>query len=219
MDRELPSLSAALREMAGAEPGRGRHPEPGRLARYRAGELGAEESERLQDHLAICPECAAFVLVLSPKRAKGWRSQRTALAALLVAVLGLAVWVAAQRLQIAALERPRVNPPRLDLSFPGGVQRSGPGEPRLSRAGAPFFVLGLTPRADAGRYPSWEVEIEPLTSGGTAAWRQPVVPNEELIFDLHLASRAWKPGRYRARLYGVRDGRRKLEVEDTFRLE
>lgn len=225
MSSELPSLSAALRGLAGAAPDRERHPEPERLARYQAGELAAEETERLQDHLALCPECAALVLAFGQVpaapvalRDSGWKNQRTALAALLVAVLGLSVWGIAQRMRIAELERPLANPPRLELSFPGGAQRSGTGEPRLPRAGAPFFVLGLVPRADAGPYPSWEVEIQPLAPRG-AVWRQPVVPSEELIFELYLASQAWKPGRYRARLYGIRDERRKAEVEGTFRLE
>jgi anti-sigma factor RsiW len=227
MDRELPSLSAALRELASAEPGRGEHPEPERLARYQAGELAAEESERVQDHLALCPECTAFVLALAevpsagPVRSSenGWRGQRTALAALLVATLGLTVWVTAQRIRIAELERPLANPPRLELSFPGSSPRSEAGEPRLSRAKAPFFILRLVPRADAGIYASWEVEVQPLTVPGAKVWRQPVAPNEELIFELLLASQAWKPGRYRARLYGVRGDIRNLEVDDTFQLE
>lgn len=38
------------------------HPDPERLAAYHAGELSPEEEGRIQDHLALCRECAALLL-------------------------------------------------------------------------------------------------------------------------------------------------------------
>lgn len=58
-------LRDALQEIAGRD--LHDHPDPERLAAYhsgRAGELSPEEEGRIQDHLALCRECAALLLDL-----------------------------------------------------------------------------------------------------------------------------------------------------------
>jgi putative zinc finger protein len=42
----------------------GSHPEPEELAAYQGGALLAEEEERIQQHLAACPDCTALLLDL-----------------------------------------------------------------------------------------------------------------------------------------------------------
>lgn len=56
-------MSEELRD-AMAESAPGPHPDPERLAACHAGELSPEEEGRVQDHLALCPECAALLLDL-----------------------------------------------------------------------------------------------------------------------------------------------------------
>jgi Putative zinc-finger len=41
------------------------HPMPDELVDYHAGDLTAEERERIQDHLAVCPDCARAVLEMN----------------------------------------------------------------------------------------------------------------------------------------------------------
>lgn len=56
-------MSEELRD-ALAESGPGAHPDPEKLAAYHAGELSPEEEGRVQDHIALCRECAALLLDL-----------------------------------------------------------------------------------------------------------------------------------------------------------
>jgi len=53
-------LKNAMKELAAP----GSHPDPEELAAYHAGELSSEEAGRVQDHLALCRECAALLLDL-----------------------------------------------------------------------------------------------------------------------------------------------------------
>lgn len=59
-------VSEAIRELA-AEERRGRTPHvlPEDLLAYQEGQLSAQESEAVRDHLAVCPECADLVLDLA----------------------------------------------------------------------------------------------------------------------------------------------------------
>lgn len=53
--------------LAGAEEARrrlGTHPTPDELLAYQEGKLAAEDQERMQDHLALCRDCARVVLDL-----------------------------------------------------------------------------------------------------------------------------------------------------------
>lgn len=57
-DESLQSLAARRRAAEG-------HPSPEVLVAYRAGDLTAEQDERIKDHLAICRECSQLVLDLA----------------------------------------------------------------------------------------------------------------------------------------------------------
>jgi hypothetical protein len=59
-------LDAALRELARARSrGLTAHPSAEELADYLLGALAHEEEERIQEHLALCPECAGLALDLA----------------------------------------------------------------------------------------------------------------------------------------------------------
>ena len=65
LDREKPPLNPKLRDLADRERRNlGPHPTPEQLADYHAEKLSAEEEERIQEHLALCPECAELFLDL-----------------------------------------------------------------------------------------------------------------------------------------------------------
>lgn len=60
---ERPSLYDAIREMAAQDrEALGEHPDPVTLLDYHEGKLPAAATERLQEHLALCPECSQTVL-------------------------------------------------------------------------------------------------------------------------------------------------------------
>ncbi len=64
-DSEKPSLPPSLRDLIEQERRRlGPHPPVEDLVAYQAGELPADQEERLRDHLALCPECAHLLLDL-----------------------------------------------------------------------------------------------------------------------------------------------------------
>ncbi len=64
-DSEKPSLPPSLRDLIEQERRRlGPHPPVEDLVAYQAGELPAEQEERLRDHLALCSECAHLLLDL-----------------------------------------------------------------------------------------------------------------------------------------------------------
>jgi len=64
-DSEKPSLPPSLRNLIEQERRRlGPHPPVEDLVAYQAGELPAEQEERLRDHLALCQECARLLLDL-----------------------------------------------------------------------------------------------------------------------------------------------------------
>jgi Putative zinc-finger len=60
------SLTAAIRELAAAaEHGLRDHPAPGELLDFVAGDLSAAERERIEEHLALCRDCARTALDLA----------------------------------------------------------------------------------------------------------------------------------------------------------
>jgi hypothetical protein len=118
------------------------HPMPDELVDYQADDVSAEERERIQEHLALCPPCAQAVLDVEAfpevqlsdrKVAAAWARfggrRRSAMwpwslaAALLLAVLGLTFELVLLRREAAA---PRAGLQIVDL-LPAGedVQRSG----------------------------------------------------------------------------------------------
>lgn len=228
------------------------HPDPERLAVYHAGDLSPEEEDRIQDHLALCPECAALLLDLDGLADPGfgagadlsgkeavWQSLKKetapqarvaplrrpsssrwlqALAAsLLIATLGLSLWVASLRRTVAELSAPQANAPVLDLY--SGTAR-GEGSPAPSLTVPPdvrFFTLILNP-AGQRRYERYRVEI--VRVGGEAVWSgQEIEPSPFGSFSLTLPRRAIGPGDYRVRLFGRSGGTEELIEEYAFRVE
>lgn len=56
-------LDEALRELAAEERrGLGEHPDPVTLLDYHEGKLSAAAADRVQEHLALCPECSEAIL-------------------------------------------------------------------------------------------------------------------------------------------------------------
>ncbi len=62
---DKPSFEESLRALAARRPREGNHPDLGELVAYRAGELSAEEDDRIQEHLTRCRECAQLLLDLA----------------------------------------------------------------------------------------------------------------------------------------------------------
>lgn len=62
---EKPPLEPSLRALADKDRRKlDDHPTPEELVAYRAGELTREDEERIQDHLALCPDCTQMLLDL-----------------------------------------------------------------------------------------------------------------------------------------------------------
>lgn len=60
---ERPDLATAVRALAAErQPGASAHPDPADLVAHAGGTLAGERSERLQEHLVACAECARLVL-------------------------------------------------------------------------------------------------------------------------------------------------------------
>ncbi|HYU33824.1 MAG TPA: zf-HC2 domain-containing protein [Thermoanaerobaculia bacterium] len=62
---DKPSFEESLRALAARRPREGKHPTLRELVDYRAGELPAEEDDRIQEHLTQCRDCAQLLLDLS----------------------------------------------------------------------------------------------------------------------------------------------------------
>jgi hypothetical protein len=232
----------------------GAHPDPERLAAYHAGELSPEEEGRVQDHLALCRECAALLLDLDgladPDFGAGtdlsgkeavWRNLREEMApralvvplrrpvrssprwlqalaaSLLVATLGLSLWVASLRRTVADLSSPEPNAPVLDL-YSSGTRGDGSPAPVLTVSGhARFFTLILNV-AGQRRYERYRVEI--LRAGGGKVWEnREIEPFSFGSFSLTIPRSAAGPGDYRVRLFG-RSGAAEEPIDDyAFRVE
>jgi hypothetical protein len=230
------------------------HPDPERLAAYHAGELSPEEEGRIQDHLALCRECAALLLDLdgladpgfgagADLTAKGavWQSLREEIApqarvvplrrpapspprwlqalaaSLLIATLGLSLWVASLRRTVAELSSPEPNAPVLDL-YSSGTRGEGSPAPVLTvPAGARLFTLLLN-SAGQRRYEGYRVEIQ--RAGGGKVWEnREIEPFSFGSFSLTIPRRALGPGDYRVRLFG-RSGETEEPIDDyAFRVE
>jgi hypothetical protein len=61
---DKPSFEESLRALAARRRGGENHPPPEDLVAYRAGDLTAEEDDRIQEHLTQCRECARLLLDL-----------------------------------------------------------------------------------------------------------------------------------------------------------
>lgn len=162
-DESLQSLAARRRAAEG-------HPSPDVLVAYRAGDLTAEQDERIKDHLAICRECSQLVLDLAefeelePRETiaavdvqaeEAWQRLRPKLAA-------EAAPAGAQPVDT----RPDRQDPPLEESAPPPVLRARPPVPFWRRPALPWAlaailalcVVGLAQRQGGQR----QAEIIPL---------------------------------------------------------
>lgn len=243
-------LKDAMKELAAP----GSHPAPEKLAAYHAGELSPEEEGRIQDHLALCRECAALLLDLDgladPDFGAGadlagketvWQSLREEIspraqvvplrrpvpssprwlqalaASLLIATLGLSLWVVSLRRTVAELSAPQENAPVLDL-YSGTARGEGSPAPVLTvPSNIRFFTIILNP-AGQRRYERYRVEI--ARAGGEKVWSgQGIEPSPFGSFSLTLPRRAVGPGDYRVRLFGRSGGTEEPIEEYAFRVE
>lgn len=62
---DKPSFEESLRALNAGRRSNGKHPSPEELVAYRAGDLTAEEDDRIQEHLTQCGECARLLLDLA----------------------------------------------------------------------------------------------------------------------------------------------------------
>lgn len=138
-------------------------------------------------------------------------------AALLVAVIGLSVWVASLRGTVAELSRPEINAPVLDL-VPSGVgeREGGPAPAAVVPSGARSFTLILSP-GRRGDFQDYEAEI--ARDGGEVVWRgRGLRPNDYGSFSLTLSRHALGTGEHRLRLFGIRSDRREVLGEYALRI-
>jgi hypothetical protein len=62
---DKPSFEESLRALNAGRRSSGNHPSPEELVAYRAGDLTAEEDDRIQEHLTQCGDCARLLLDLA----------------------------------------------------------------------------------------------------------------------------------------------------------
>jgi len=136
-------------------------------------------------------------------------------ATLLVAVLGLSLWVASLRRAVEDLSRPQINAPVIDLQ--PGARRGEATATAEVPAAARLFTLVLLPER-RGTYEDYEAEI--AGADGATVWRERgLEPNAFGSFSLTLPRRTLGPGNYRVRLSGIGPGgRRELLGEYGLRL-
>ncbi len=141
-------------------------------------------------------------------------------ASLLVATLGLSLWVVSLRRTVADLSRPEPNAPVLDL-YAGGTRGEGSPAPVLTVSReARFFTLILN-SAGHRRYEGYRVEI--LRTDGEPVWQsREIAPLSFGSFSLtipRLAAGPGDPGEYRVRLLGTTGGTEEPIDDYAFRVE
>ncbi|HYU30627.1 MAG TPA: zf-HC2 domain-containing protein [Thermoanaerobaculia bacterium] len=159
------------------------------------------------------------VLPFAPRRRAVPPPWMSALAAaLLVAVIGLSVWVAALRQTVEKLSQPEVNARVLEL-VPLGTQARGETATATevpSRDERFTLVLSNQKRGD---FQAYEAELV-RTGGGVVRRETGLVPNPNVYgsFTLGETRSALGAGDYRIRLFGLRGGRRELLGEYALRI-
>ncbi len=169
---------------------------------------GTEEAvwERLRQEIREEPAPPAAVVPFPPRRRSAPPPWLPALAAaLLVAVIGLSVWVASLRRTVDELSQPEVNAPVLDLVPLGIGQRDEAVAPAAEvPTGARMFTLILSP-ARRGDFLDYEAEI--ASAGGTVVWRERGLrPNDYGSFSLTVQRDWLGTGEHRIRLFGIPSG-------------
>jgi hypothetical protein len=233
------------------------HPDPERLAAYHAGELSPEEEGRVQDHLALCRECAALLLDLDGLADPGfgagadlsgkeavWQRLREEIgkeeipsapvvpfrrpvrssprwlqalaASLLVATLGLSLWVASLKRTVAELSGTQT---AAVLHLDAETTRGEGGLPLpavSSDAGVITLILNGAGQRRYERYRFEIVRADGGKPGGGPIERDPDSYDE--FKPIALARRELGPGDYRVRLYGRSGGREEPVQEYAFRV-
>jgi hypothetical protein len=194
------------------------HPMPDELVDYQAGDVTAEERERIQEHLALCSPCAQAVLDVEPLpevrlsdrtvaaawarfegrgRAAVWPWSLAA--ALLLAVLGLTFELILLRREVAT---PRAGVQIVDL-FPAGedVQRSAGGGEAVQ---APAWVDHLVLLFNLTHEPVLPVYTFRITAAdGREIWSgTDLRPGLDGVLALEVPRRLLPVGEYRIGLYG-----------------
>ncbi|RMH15474.1 MAG: hypothetical protein D6696_20655 [Acidobacteria bacterium] len=197
------------------------HPTDDELLAYRDGELEAAAEERLQDHLVGCRACTARLLDLdllaSPegageaadlelhaarrellaRLAAGRRARLPwAIAAvLLLAVAGLAAWIA----RLAAPEAPEANLAFLYLD--DALRSRGAATAVELPADGEHVVMIVTPSDPT--YDAYGLEL--LAAGGALLLRRGGLERDGGSLSLLVPRRMLPPGEYRVRVYGIRE--------------
>lgn len=147
------------------------------------------------------------VVPFSPRRRSAPPPWMSALAAaLLVAVIGLSVWVASLRQTVRELSAPEVNAPVLE-PVPSGIgPREGGPAPVAEEvpSGVRLFALILSP-VRRGDFQDYEVEIS-RAGGGVVRRQAGLRPNVYGSFSLIVTRSSLGAGDYRVLLYGIGSG-------------
>lgn len=136
-------------------------------------------------------------------------------ASLLVATVGLSLWVADLR---EDLKRPQPNAPFLDLYPAGSTRGEGVSATQAVPSDVRLFTVVLHP---GGRAPFEEYEVEILDANGQEVGREPGLKlNPDSVFTLALSRDLLGPGEFRVRLVGIDPGGGRQTVEEyAFRVE
>jgi len=149
----------------------------------------------------------ATVVPFAPRRRNAPPPWMSALAAaLLVAVIGLSVWVASLRQTVRDLSLPEVNAPVLEPVLSGIGQREGGPAPAAEEvsSGVRLFALILSP-VRRGDFQDYDVEIS-RAGGGVVRRETGLRPNAYGSFSLIETRSSLGPGDYQIRLFGIGSG-------------
>lgn len=229
-----PNLSDALRaHFRESAPEPGPHPSGEELAAYHTGGLPPETDEEIREHLAGCRECAEFVVeLLGPagedemsehELARAWRRQRqrlrataqssrgtprwaAALAALVLAAVGVRLWVLEQK--VRELQQPQGDVRIVALETVGATRG-----PAVQLAPGPRWDLILH-GADVPDLPAYRARIA-APDGGRTWTVEEIHKDASGNFVLSLPAGLLPPGRYRIFLSGRAEAAAKV-VEFAF---
>lgn len=187
------------------------HPSPDRWLAYHRGQLSEDEEALLQEHLVRCRDCfdlceaaAAFAEPAEepdagPRRRplQGWLPM--ALAASLVAMVGLTAWNLRQQSTLETLRAPQ--PDALIFDFSAGERLPDSTEKTLSASTGPWMLV-FHPSAEL---PVYRLALHDAVAG-RELWSYELRPDEDLALTLQLPE-GLPPGSYRLELSDGSGGR------------